>query len=271
MKRERSKRKRLRTRRLVRPRQLELSARTHGGRRKGAGRKRRAPRPRVVHRTRPKIDRNHPVHVTIRMRADVPKLRARFPMRTIVRVLQDARGRFDLRVIQFAVLGDHLHLLVEVEGRECLTRGMRGLGTRIAIHLNRTFQREGRVFDDRYHARALTSPLEARRGLCYVLNNFRKHEAQTGRKIAARWIDPCSSAMLFDGWFDGDTRVRSHRDLGTLPARTWLLTIGWRMHGLIDPDEIPGGGWRGAAPPIAPPKSAPAPARCARSRATLLR
>jgi len=24
------------------------------------------------------------------------------------------------------------------------------------------------------------------------------------------------------------------------PARTWLLTTGWRRHGLIDPDEIPG-------------------------------
>ncbi|HWB78807.1 MAG TPA: hypothetical protein VG755_27785 [Nannocystaceae bacterium] len=240
---------RIRKRKLVRPRQLELPARTHGGRRKGAGRKRRAARPRVVHRTRPKIDRKHPVHVTIRMRGDVPKLRARFPMRTIVRVLQDARGRFDLRVVQFAVLGDHLHLLVEVEGRECLTRGMRGLGTRLAIHLNRTFGREGRVFDDRYHARALTSPLEARRGLCYVLNNFRKHEAQTGRKIAARWIDPCSSAILFDGWVDASERPRSDRDLGTLAPRTWLLSAGWRMHGLIDPDEIPGGARASAAAP----------------------
>lgn len=186
------------------------------------------------------------------MRADVPKLRTRFPLRTIVRVLQEARGRFDLRVIQFAVLGDHLHLLVEVEGRNSLTRGMRGLGTRLAIHLNRTFEREGRVFDDRYHARALTSPLAARRGLCYVLNNFRKHEAQRGRKLASRWIDPCSSAVLFDGWRDASTRPHVDRDLGTLPPRTWLLSKGWRMHGLIDPDEIPGGialGRSATAPP----------------------
>jgi hypothetical protein len=186
------------------------------------------------------------------MRADVPKLRARIPMRTIVRVLQEARGRFDLRVIQFAVLRDHLHLLVECEGRESLTRGMRGLGTRIAIHLNRTFEREGRVFDDRYHARALTSPLEARRGLCYVLNNFRKHEAQSGRKLAVRWIDPCSSAIAFDGWCGGHVGTRVELDLGTLPPRTWLLSKGWRKHGLIDRDEIPGGGWASASS-TAPP------------------
>jgi REP-associated tyrosine transposase len=246
--------KRARKRRpLKRTRQLALTVRTHGGRRANSGRKRRAPRPRVVHRTRPKIDRNHPVHVTIRIRAGVPQLRRRTPMRTIVGVLIAARGRFDLRVIQFAVLGDHLHLLVEVENRECLTRGMRGLGTRLAIHLNRAFDRAGSLFDDRYHARALKSPLEARRGLCYVLNNFRKHERRAGRTIAARWIDPCSSGVLFDGWRDRNVElVRERPDLGTLPPRTWLLTEGWRKHGLIDVAEIPGGGWSSRPPASAP-------------------
>lgn len=162
-------------------------------------------------------------------------------MRVIIRVLRAARGRFDLRVIQFAVLGDHLHLLVEADGKNSLTRGMRGLGTRLAIHLNRTFDRTGKLFDDRYHARALGSPLEARRGLCYVLQNYRKHEAQTGRTIAARWVDPCSSGSSFDGWQHALPRLHAlTQDLGTLPPRTWLLTTGWRRHGLIATDEIPG-------------------------------
>jgi REP element-mobilizing transposase RayT len=226
------------SRRAKAPRQLPLVIRSHGGVRRGAGRKRKAPRPRVVHRTRPKIDRNHPVHVTIRIREGVPRLRTRAPMRTIIRVLRAARGRFDLRVIQFAVLDDHLHLLVEAEGRDSLTRGMRGLGTRLAIHLNRAFARRGRLFDDRYHARALATPLEVRRGLCYVLQNFRKHAAQVGRTIAAQWIDPCSSGVTFDGWRDAHVR---RIDLGTLPPRTWLLAIGWRRHGRIGVDEVPGG------------------------------
>src|SRR5262249_54193460 len=108
---------------------------------------------------------------------------------------------------------------------------------------------------DRYHARALTSPLEARRGLCYVLNNFRKHERQAGRKLAARWIDPCSSGMLFDGWRDVQFAPdRERDDLGTLPPRTWLLADGWRRHGLIDVAETPGGGGSSPPPPIASAK-----------------
>jgi len=165
-------------------------------------------------------------------------------MRTIVKVLRSARGRFDLRVIQFAVLGDHLHMIVEANGRESLTRGMRGLGTCLAIHLNRAFDRTGALFDDRYHARALATPLEVRRGLCYVLKNFRKHAAQQGRTIAARWIDSCSSGRNFDGWRDTEPSSSAHLDLGRLAPRTWLLTIGWRRHGEIGVDEIPGGGAR---------------------------
>jgi REP element-mobilizing transposase RayT len=190
------------------------------------------------------------LHVTIRMRADVPRLRMRSPLQTILRVLRDARGRFGLCVVQFAVLGDHLHLLVEVDGRESLTRGMRGLGTRLAIHLNRTFTRTGKLFDDRFHARALTSPLEVRRGLCYVLNNFRKHEQQAGRSLTARWVDPCSSGRSFDGWRDTTVEATAATDLGTLPPRTWLLATGWRRHGLIATHEVPGGG--ALAPPSRP-------------------
>ncbi len=227
-------------RKLARPRQLELPARTHGGARKGSGRKRKAPRPRVLHRTRPKLDRNHPVHVTIRMRADVPKLRTRGAMRTIVGVLLDARGRFGLRVIELAVLGNHLHFIVEAEDREGLTRGMRGLGTRLAIHLNRHFDRKGKVFDDRYHARPLKTPLEVRRGLCYVLNNFRKHEHEAGRTIEACWIDPYSSAFRFDGWHEPLAGTKLELEIGTLPPRTWLLQRGWKIHGLLDPSEVPG-------------------------------
>ncbi|MBC8073952.1 MAG: transposase [Deltaproteobacteria bacterium] len=179
--------------------------------------------------------------MTVRIRAGVPQLRGRAPMRTIIAVFQDARGRFGLRVVQFAVLRDHLHLLVEAEGGDSLTRGMRGLNTRLAIHLNRAFERTGRLLDDRFHARALCNPLAVRRGLCYVLQNFRKHEASSGRKLAMRSLDPCSSGTAFDGWRHAPALPARTTDLGTLPARTWLLRAGWRRHGLIDIAEVPGG------------------------------
>jgi hypothetical protein len=163
-------------------------------------------------------------------------------MGTIRSVLLAARGRFDMRVIEFAVLWNHIHIIVEVENRECLTRGMRGLATRLAIHLNRALERRGKLFDDRYDAHVLESPLETRRGLVYVLNNFRKHMRGTGRKISAQWIDPCSSGPRFTGWSDPKLcPALPELDAPTLVPRTWLLDVGWKIHGLIDPDEVPGG------------------------------
>ncbi len=188
---------------------------------------------------------------------DVPSLRTRRATRTIVSVFRAARGRFGLRVTQFAVLDDHVHLLVEAEGERGLTQGMRGLGTRLAIHLNRLLARKGRLLDDRYHARALRTPLEVRRGLSYVLHNYRKHAAASGRRIDVRWLDPHSSAIAFDAWSVPSLSPRRSLDAcGLLPPRTWLLALGWRLHGwTLDPAEGPGGTRAG------PRSSAAIPAR----------
>jgi hypothetical protein len=43
-------------------------------------------------------------------------------------------------------------LIVEAEGRDALSRGMKGLAVRVAIALNRSIGRRGTVFADRYHA-----------------------------------------------------------------------------------------------------------------------
>jgi hypothetical protein len=98
--------------------------------------------------------------------------------------------------------------------------------------VNRALGRRGRVFGDRYHARALTTPRAVRHALVYVLMNFRKHlRAGTG-------LDPCSSAAWFTGWRavggpDG------RKPCPVVRARTWLAAVGWRRLGLIDIAERP--------------------------------
>ena len=94
---------------------------------------------------------------------------------------------------------------------------------------------------DRYHARALTSPREVRNCLRYVLLNQRHHV--TERVLDRDWIDPCSSAAWFDGWrraVVADTWWKAELLAMRPPvaaATTWLLTTGWRRHGLLLFDE----------------------------------
>ncbi|MCA1827290.1 MAG: transposase [Myxococcales bacterium] len=93
----------------------------------------------------------------------------------IEKSLADALGRFGLRVIEFSVLGNHLHLIVEADGSAALSSGMHGLNIRIAKALNRLMKSSGQVFADHYHGRILTTPTELVNAIAYVLGNFAHH------------------------------------------------------------------------------------------------
>ena len=137
-------------------------------------------------------------------------------------------------MLQFSVQSNHLHMIIEADSRAALSRGLQGLAIRLAKGINQTLGRRGRVWGERYHARALSSPRTVRRALVYVLMNFRKH----GHTGAA--IDPCSSAPWFTGWREARAAV----GIGPPPvalARTWLARNGWQRHGLIGTDELPKG------------------------------
>ena len=144
--------------------------------------------------------------------------------------------------MHFAVLSNHLHLVVEADDRQALTKGMQGFGIRLGKRLNRLHGCKGSLLRERYHARQLRSPNEVRWALGYVLLNARKHAWQGARKqLAKDWLDPFSSAPTFDGWTHG---TWSHQ-LGLGPAVTaepsfWSLRTGWRRGGALDPNAIPG-------------------------------
>src|SRR5258706_7526845 len=188
-----------------------------GGRRAGAGRPASPGRRAVPHRRRESHDRRCPAHVTLRAMADLPSLRDGRVFSTIRQAFAAMR---DLRLLHYSVQHDHVHLLVEADEAARFPRGVQGLAIRLAKAINRALGRHGRVWSDRYHARALRTPRELRNALVYVLNNARKHLR------AMRGLDPCSSAPWFDGW----SAAPAHSG-GTAPIaapRTWLARVGRR-------------------------------------------
>jgi REP element-mobilizing transposase RayT len=158
----------------------------------------------------------------------------------VQRALTAARSRFGFRLVHYSVMTNHLHLIVEADDRRALSRGLKGLQVRIARRLNQHLGRRGRVFPDRYHARALTTPTEVRRALAYVLNNARRHGAKAGWRYDPRWLDPCSSAYAFDGWKNVCSPPAARLKTGVARAQTWLAKVGWRRRGLIHASEVPG-------------------------------
>jgi hypothetical protein len=213
--------------------QLDFDRIRHGGRRPGAGRK-PGSNPRIRHRSRERFSRLVPAHVTLKVRGDVPSLRTAKLVREVERSFACGCERGDFRLVHYSLQGNHAHFVIEADGRDALGRGMKALGSRLARAVNRVFRRTGPVLADRYHVRLLRTPREVRNAIAYVLLNARSHAARAGRTLSrALRIDPASSARWFDGW-----RERATAPSGRKPVampRSWLLSVGWRQHGLLDP------------------------------------
>lgn len=165
----------------------------------------------MSHHSRPQFEKPSAVQVTLSVAGHVWNLRSRRCFEIIETSLGAARERFGLRVIEFTVLGNHLHLVVEADSDEALSRGMQGLNIRIAKALNRLMERKGRVFADHYHSRMLRTPTELVNAIAYVLGNAAHHYGESGR-------DPFSSRAY----------EAQHREKILSHPRTWLLRSGWR-------------------------------------------
>ncbi len=252
-------RARSRARALQQP-QLELPlARSRGGPRPGAGRP-RSGKSYVPHRKRPMLSRHEPVFITVRLVRRLPRLRGRRPFEIIERALRATNEKGGLRLVQYSVQDDHLHLMAEARpeeapagsvppvadarrrGTRVVTSRMRGFGVRLARRLNKLFRRRGQLIAERYHARVLRTPRQVRNAYVYLLGNRRKHLAQAGQTFPGGWIDPFAGGVFFVGWRTPPVTMATwahHDPPPVVSARTWLGRVGWLRHGPVDPADVP--------------------------------
>ena len=199
---------------------LELApARTWGGRRKGAGRKPEGTRAGMPHRARPKLGGREPVHVTWRMAKGVPSLRGPRCRGVVREALEEARDGDAFRVVEWAALPSHLHLVVECAGARALANGLRSLASKLLRRLGRTAGVRGPLVVDRFHAHVLGTLREAVNAVRYVRDDRRRHLVEHAAAVEAvapgcgpaapppTFRDPLSSAS--PTWLSA--------------ARTWLL------------------------------------------------
>lgn len=189
----------------MRLRQLEMKIPKHGGKRKGAGRKKiLAGEP--SHAKRPKVSMKEPLGITMKLKTGLSSLRSMRHLKSFKKAMNSAK-KFGVSVTHFSLLSNHAHLVVEVENNRALECGMKSLTVTLAAAINRLRLRNGPVFQGRFHLHKLKTPTEVRRAIDYVVHNFTRH-----LKIE-KFTDAFSSAA------DGAE---------TSPPRSWLLREGWR-------------------------------------------
>ena len=219
-----------------------------GGKRPGAGRPPKGERAGVPHAPRPSVKASTPLHVVLRVAKAVGNLRKRDMYRALRESTIVVAKHEDVRIVHVSIQKNHLHLIVEADGKAALARGMKSFQVSVAKRINRRMplvngrRRRGTVFPDRYYMEVITNPRQARHALAYVLNNWRKHGEHRAPEMRGRRVDPFSTAGLFRDWKGGP--LASNAELGFEPLvvwepRSWFLTVGWRRYGLIGVYEHP--------------------------------
>jgi REP element-mobilizing transposase RayT len=223
-----------------RKRHLQQQLFRRGGKRRGAGRKPSGPRAGERHTARTAFQSWQPLHVVMRVTQAVGSLRRSKMYQAMRKATATAARRGQFRVVHVSLQRTHVHLIVEAEHSTALSRGMQGLTISAARHINialgdRVHRRCGKVFADRYHAKRIASPTQARHAISYVLANWRKHgEDREGQ--ARNWmVDPFSSAILFADWAERAGKPwpipAGYEPLVVQAAETWLLREGWKRGG----------------------------------------
>jgi REP element-mobilizing transposase RayT len=225
---------------------VESPTSKRGGRRAGAGRKKRGNWQAPSHTKRPPLSFKHPVHVVLRARKRLPEFRVRGVYIGLRRVLARYLDKGDFRVVHISIQNTHLHLIVEAQNKSALTHGMQSLAINAARAINRAFDRQGKVFAFRYSAKQIKTASYARNAISYVLNNWRRHREDfaNGRQLTAI-LDEFSSAISFTCWV-GNQRFKPPSGYEPLPVSaptTVLLQSEWQKFGAIDPFERPGPLW----------------------------
>lgn len=129
--------------------------------------------------------------------------------------LQDAAKRHDVAVHAYALMANHVHLLLTPTGESGITRTMQTLGRRYARYINQTYRRSGTLWEGRYQASLIDSDL-------YLLTCYRYIELNP---VRAQMVDHAEeypwSSYRANALGQPDPLLTPHADyrrLGRTPA-----------------------------------------------------
>ena len=107
--------------------------------------------------------------------------------------LFEAKNRYGLCVLNYAVTSNHVHLLVYDNGKEEIPPSMQLVSGRTAQEYNRRKKRKGAFWEDRYHATAIATGAHLAQCLVYIdLNMVRAGVV----KHPEDWVDGGYAEML---------------------------------------------------------------------------
>ncbi len=178
------------------------------------------------------------MHITLRRRSGLPSFREQLVHELVVASMARLNDhRF--QIVHHSIQTNHIHLVVEADDRDVVTRKMSGFAIAFAKRLNNQLLggRRGKVWSDRYYRRDIERAGDMHAVLRYVFGNAKRHGLIPADAIA---LDPCSSAWRFAG-FDVCFAMPAGMEHVPRPTpRTRLLRRDWLAWGLVPVAGAPG-------------------------------
>ena len=100
--------------------------------------------------------------------------------------LSEARRRFGLCVLDYTVTSNHIHLLVQDQGRGEIARSVQLVAGRTAQEYNQRKHRKGAFWEDRYHATAVDKDEYLARCITYIDLNMVRAGAVSHPSVTSR-------------------------------------------------------------------------------------
>ncbi len=145
----------------------------------------------------------HVWHITHRCHGSEFLLRYARDRRRYLYWLFEARKRFGLRVLDYMVTSNHVHLLLQDAGAGEIAASMQLVAGRVGQEFNQRKRRRGAFWEDRYHATAVQCDDHFKRCLAYVdLNMVRagvvKHPSEWDQSGYREIQDPPQRYAIVD-------------------------------------------------------------------------
>ena len=167
-------------------------------------------------------------HVTVKLIGGLPSLRRGQAFKEVWLAIARVNAKGLIRIVEFSVQSNHVHMLIEAANSADLSRGMASLNSGLGRRLNVIWGRVGMgsVLQERFHLEVIDSPRRMRNALIYVLRNDVHHG------MGLKTLDPCSSAPFFRGWteYPNQPAASTDRRVNARPEQ-WLLKAGWKKLG----------------------------------------
>ena len=138
-------------------------------------------------------------------------------------LLGETVRRFHWVVLQYALMTNHYHMILQTPEAPTLSRGMKWLAQNYVQRINRRHKRVGSLFQGRFKAHLIEGNRYLLEALRYVANNpvaagmvarpedwiWGSHRAIAGYEAAKPWM-PCELVLAHFG-FDRGSQVREYR------------------------------------------------------------